>query len=156
VDKPIRVWHPHVAAPDPPPPQGAWACGCHPRAPRLVGTWRRRIYKSTWGRSGDHDPSCQAQAVRLVTQKARVRSRITLRPPGWTHWRTTPWRTRPPDMQISSQRTTMTFWSLSSSLAMIEERRPSMWWSASTTMRLAHTPKLDTLAGGIPVRMYRQ
>jgi hypothetical protein len=56
---------------------------------------------------------------------------------------------------------------------MMEDRRPSMWWHASTTMRLAHTPEpdtiaplpvrrqrhakgLDTLAGGTPVRMYRQ
>jgi hypothetical protein len=31
---------------------------------------------------------------------------------------------------------------------MIEERRPCMWWSASTTMRLAHTLELDTLTGG--------
>jgi hypothetical protein len=48
-----------------------------------------------------------------------------------------------------------------------------MWWRASTTMRLVHTPEpdtiaplpvrrqqrakgLDTLAGGTPVRMYRQ
>jgi hypothetical protein len=45
---------------------------------------------------------------------------------------------------------------LSRSLAMIEDRRPSMWWSASTTMRLAHTPELDTLAGGTPIRIYRQ
>jgi hypothetical protein len=39
---------------------------------------------------------------------------------------------------------------------MIEERRPNMWWSASTTMRLAHTPVPDTQAGGTPIRMYRQ
>jgi hypothetical protein len=56
---------------------------------------------------------------------------------------------------------------------MVEDGRSSMWWRASTTMRLAHTPELDsiaplpvrrqrdakgldTLAGGTPVRMYRQ
>jgi hypothetical protein len=55
----------------------------------------------------------------------------------------------------------------------MEDRRPSLWWHASTTMRLAHTPELDTiaplpmrrqrhakgmdtLAGSTPVRMYRQ
>jgi hypothetical protein len=27
---------------------------------------------------------------------------------------------------------------------------------ASTTMRLAYTPGLDTIAGGTPIRMYRQ
>jgi hypothetical protein len=31
-----------------------------------------------------------------------------------------------------------------------------MWWCVSTTMRLAHTPEPDTIAGGIPVRMYQQ
>jgi hypothetical protein len=53
---------------------------------------------------------------------------------------------------------------------MMEDRRPSMWWRVSTTMRLAHTPEpntiapllvrrqrrakgLDTLAGGTPVRI---
>jgi hypothetical protein len=46
----------------------------------------------------------------------------------------------------------MTLWRVEP--AMIEDRRPSMWWSASTTMRLAHTPELDNLAGGTPVRMY--
>jgi hypothetical protein len=49
----------------------------------------------------------------------------------------------------------MTFWSLSSSLVMIEERRPSMWWRVSTTMHLAHTPEPDTIAP-LPVRWQRR
>jgi hypothetical protein len=49
----------------------------------------------------------------------------------------------------------MNFWSLSSSLAMMEDRQPSMWWHASTTMCLAHTPEPDTIAP-LPVRRQRR
>jgi hypothetical protein len=38
---------------------------------------------------------------------------------------------------------------------MMEERRPSMWWRASTTMRLAHMPEPDTIAP-LPVRRRRR
>ena len=55
------------------------------------------------------------------------------------------WRTRPPERQISSHRTTTTFWPLSSSLANIEANRPSMWWRASTTTLLAQIPDPDTI-----------
>lgn len=55
------------------------------------------------------------------------------------------WRTRPPDMQISSQRTATTFCPLRSSLATIDASRPSMWWRASTTTRFAQIPDPDTI-----------
>jgi hypothetical protein len=49
----------------------------------LMGTWGRRTYMSSGGKSGDHDPNCQVRAVRPVSQRIRVRSRITSCP-----WRT--------------------------------------------------------------------
>jgi hypothetical protein len=61
------------------PPGGSEPMEAKPEHLVLVGTWRRRTYVSTGGRSGDHDPSCQAWAVCPVTQRAKVRTRITLR-----------------------------------------------------------------------------
>jgi hypothetical protein len=81
-------------------PGGSGPVEAIPEHPVLMGTWRHRTYKSTGGRSGDHDPNCQARAVRLVTQRPRARSRITLRPSGWTLCQITLWRwsggVRPP------------------------------------------------------------
>jgi hypothetical protein len=79
--------------------------------------------KSTGVRFGVHDPSCQARAVGLITQRPRARSRITSRPSGWTLYQMTLWRVRPADMQIPSQQTITACWPLSRSLAMIEDRR---------------------------------
>ena len=55
------------------------------------------------------------------------------------------WRTRPPERQISSHLTTVTLWPLRSSLARIDDNRPSMWWRASTTTSFAHIPDPDTI-----------
>jgi hypothetical protein len=65
------------------PPSGSGPMEAIPEHPVLVGTWWHRTYMSTGGRSGDHDPSCQAQAVCPVTQRTKVRTRIALRPSGW-------------------------------------------------------------------------
>jgi hypothetical protein len=146
VHRPIGVWLPHVAAPDPPGGPGPWRPFLSTLSSR--GTWRHRTCKSTGG-----GPKTMTPTVR---PGPRARSQITSRPSGWIHWQTTLWRTRPPDMQISSQRATTAFWPLSRSSATIEERQPGMWWCAFTTMRLAHTPEPGTLAGGTPVRMHRQ
>jgi len=53
--------------------------------------------------------------------------------------------TRPPEMQISSQRTTTTFCPLSSSFATMDASRPSMWCRASTTTLFAQIPEPDTI-----------
>jgi hypothetical protein len=86
VDRPIGIRRPHVAALDPPGGPGLWR-------PFLstLSLWVRGGAGPirAGGRSGDHGPSCQAQAVRLVTQRPRTRSRITLRPSGWTLCQTT-------------------------------------------------------------------
>jgi hypothetical protein len=58
VDRPVRVWLPHVAAPDP--PGGSGLVEVIPKHPVLVGTRRRRTYKSTGG-----DPETMIPAVRL-------------------------------------------------------------------------------------------
>ena len=58
--------------------------------------------------------------------------------------------TSPPEMQISSQRTTTTFWPFRSSFATMEARRPSMWWRASTTTRFAQIPEPDTIFFFVP------
>jgi hypothetical protein len=71
------------------PPGGSGPLEARPEHPVLVGTWRRRTYMSTGGRSGDHDPSCQARTFRHVTHRTRERSRITLRPSGWRPCKTT-------------------------------------------------------------------
>ena len=55
------------------------------------------------------------------------------------------WRTSPPERQISSHLTMTTFCPLSSSLATIDAKRPSMWWRASTTTRFEHIPDPDTI-----------
>lgn len=55
------------------------------------------------------------------------------------------WRTRPPDIQISSHRTNTTFCPFRSSFATIDANRPSMWWRASTTTRFAQIPEPDTI-----------
>jgi hypothetical protein len=74
-------------------PGGSGPVEAIPEHAILVGTWRRRIYMSTGGgrggRSGDYDPSFQAQAVCPITHRTRVRSRITLRPSGWRPCQTT-------------------------------------------------------------------
>jgi hypothetical protein len=145
VDRPTGVWLPHVAVPDPPEGSGLWR-----PFPNTLSLW---VYGDAGpirarGRSGDHDPSCQAWTVRLVTQRPKARSRITSCPTSWTLCQTTLWRVKPADIEISSQRTITAFWPLSRSLAMIEDRRPSMWWSASTTMRLAHA------RAGHPIKRY--
>jgi len=56
------------------------------------------------------------------------------------------WRTKPPEMAISSHRTTTTFCPFSSSFAMIDAKRPSMWCRASTTTRFAQIPDPDTIS----------
>jgi hypothetical protein len=112
----------------PPPPGGVRARGGHSRAP-----YPREVHGGAgpvraWGEVPRPCPQ-------LSRPEPRTRSRITSRPTGWTLCQMTLWQARP---------------------VMIEDRQPSMWWSTSTTMRLAHTPELDTLAGGTPVHMYRQ
>jgi hypothetical protein len=64
------------------PPGGSGPVEAIPEHPVLLGMWRRRTYMSTGGRSGDHNPSCQARTERPVAHKTRARSRITLRPSG--------------------------------------------------------------------------
>ena len=54
--------------------------------------------------------------------------------------------TKPLERHMSSHLTTTTRWPLRSSLAMMEERRPSMWWRASTTTTRAQRPDSDTMA----------
>lgn len=61
------------------------------------------------------------------------------------------WRTRPPERQISSARRTTTFWPFKSSFAMIDERRPNIWWRASTTTTLAQIPDPDTISKYFPL-----
>lgn len=58
------------------------------------------------------------------------------------------WRTRPPDMQISSHLTTTTRCPFKSSLAMMAARRPSMCCLPSTTIRRAQIPDPDTIFVG--------
>jgi hypothetical protein len=66
----MGVWLPHVATLD---PLGSGLVEVRPEHPAHMGTWRCWTYMSTGGGSGDHDPSCQARVVRLVTQKVRAR-----------------------------------------------------------------------------------
>jgi hypothetical protein len=57
VDRPIGVWLPHMAAPEP--PGGSGPVEAIPEHPVLVGTWRHRTYKSTEG-----DPETMIPAVK--------------------------------------------------------------------------------------------
>lgn len=59
------------------------------------------------------------------------------------------WRTKPPEMAISSHRTTTTFCPFSSSFAMIDASLPSMWCRASTTTRFAQIPDPDTISASV-------
>jgi hypothetical protein len=99
-DRPIGVWLPHVAAPDPLEGPGLWR-----PSPSTLPSWARGgrwTYMSSGGRSGDHGLSCQVRTVHPVSQRTRVWAWKTLCPPGWTVCQMTSWRARPAERQISS------------------------------------------------------
>jgi hypothetical protein len=76
--RPVEVWAPARGGSGP--PWGVRVRGGHPRAP--LPSWARGSPGPirARGRSGDHDPGCQARAVCHITQRASRRLRITYHP----------------------------------------------------------------------------
>jgi hypothetical protein len=109
------------------PPGGSGPMEAIPEHPILVGMWRHRTYMSSGEKVRRLCPQLSGPGCtpRHPEDEGEVTDNLTL------IWLGT----------LSDDSLTITtFWSLSSSLAMIGQGRPNMWWRVSSTMRLVHTP----------------